>query len=87
METKKKKGLSGFKMPHTYVILVTIMVVMLLLTHIIPAGEYDRVQDPVSGKMVVVPGSSTPSTWTPPASLICSWRCRPAMWMRPTSCS
>ncbi len=57
METKKKKGLSGFKMPHTYVILVTIMVVMLLLTHIIPAGEYDRVQDPVSGKMVVVPGS------------------------------
>lgn len=57
METKKKKGLSGFKMPHTYVILVTIMVVMLLLTHIIPAGEYDRVQDPVSGKMVVVPCS------------------------------
>lgn len=58
METKeKKKELRGFKMPHTYVILISIMVLMLVLTHIIPAGEYQRVEDPVSGKMVVVPGS------------------------------
>lgn len=46
-----------FKMPHNYVILVSIMVLMLILTHIIPAGQYERVEDPVSGKMVVVPGS------------------------------
>lgn len=58
METKeKKKGLRGFKMPHTYVILISIMALMLVLTHIIPAGQYQRVEDPVSGKMVVVPGS------------------------------
>ena len=44
-------------MPHTYVILISIMVLMLVLTHIIPAGEYDRVEDPVSGKMVVVADS------------------------------
>lgn len=56
METTEKKKFH-FKMPHTYVILISIMVLMLLLTHIIPAGEYNRVEDPVSGKMVVVPGS------------------------------
>ena len=33
METKKFK----FKMPHNYVILISIMVLMLILTHIIPA--------------------------------------------------
>ena len=53
--TEKKKF--QFKMPHTYVILVAIMVLMLVLTHIIPAGQYDRVEDPVSGKMVVVDGT------------------------------
>ena len=53
--TEKKKF--QFKMPHTYVILVSIMVLMLVLTHIIPAGQYDRVEDPVSGKMVVVDGT------------------------------
>ncbi len=54
METKKK---FQFKMPHNYVILISIMALMLVLTHIIPAGEYQRVEDPVSGRMVVVPGS------------------------------
>ena len=53
--TEKKKF--QFKMPHTYVILVAIMVLMLVLTHIIPAGQYDRVEDPVSGMMVVVDGT------------------------------
>ena len=53
-ETKKR---FKFKMPHNYVILVSIMVLMLVLTHLIPAGQYQRVEDPVSGKMVVVPGS------------------------------
>ena len=35
------------------------MFLMLILTHLIPAGEYQRVEDPVSGKMIVVPGSDT----------------------------
>lgn len=56
---KEKKGSKkfNFKMPHTYVILITIMVIVLILTHVIPSGEYDRIEDSVSGKMVVVPGS------------------------------
>lgn len=59
MENTEKKGKKKFqfKMPHTYVILISIMVLMLVLTHIVPAGEYDRVEDPVSGKMVVVADS------------------------------
>lgn len=55
METTKKKKFH-FKMPHTYVILVSIMVLMLVLTHIIPAGEYDRTED-AFGNTVVVEGS------------------------------
>lgn len=54
---KKKNWLENIKMPHTYVILIGIMVAMTLLTHIIPAGQYERVKDVVSGKMIVVPGS------------------------------
>ena len=57
MEMAETKKSFKFKMPHNYVILVSIMVLMLILTHIIPAGEYERVEDPASGKMVVVPGS------------------------------
>ncbi len=55
METTEKKKFH-FKMPHTYVILVSIMVLMLILTHIIPAGEYDRTED-AFGNTVVVEGS------------------------------
>lgn len=54
---EKKKWFERVKMPHTYVILITILVAMTILTHIIPAGQYQRIEDPVSGKMVVVPGS------------------------------
>lgn len=44
-------------MPHTYVILTIILLTVVALTYLIPAGEYDRVLDPVSGKMVVLPES------------------------------
>lgn len=56
-KVEKKKWFERVKMPHTYVILITILVAMTILTHIIPAGQYQRVEDPVSGKMIVVPGS------------------------------
>lgn len=52
-----KRWYERIKMPHTYVILITILVVMAILTHVIPAGQYERVKDVVSGKMVVVPDS------------------------------
>lgn len=48
-----KKKLTGFRLPHTYVLLSIILLVMVALTYLIPAGEYDRVLDPASGNLVV----------------------------------
>jgi len=53
----KVSGKKKIKVPHTYVILFSVILIMAILTYIIPAGEYDRVKDDVSGKTVVVPTS------------------------------
>ena len=52
-----KEKLSNIKMPHTYVILTIILLAVVALCYLIPAGEYDRVLDPVSGRTVVLPDS------------------------------
>lgn len=49
LQAKKK----GFTIPHTFVILLVIILFAVALTWIIPSGEYARVEDPVSGKKVV----------------------------------
>jgi uncharacterized ion transporter superfamily protein YfcC len=49
--TKRK-----FKVPHTLVILFSMVVLAQLLTYVIPAGSFDRVEAE-SGRMQVVPGS------------------------------
>lgn len=48
--TEKKKFL---KVPHTYVIIFTITLIAFVGTYIIPAGEYQRMEDPATGRMVV----------------------------------
>jgi len=48
-----------FKLPHTYVLIFCIILVAALLTYIIPAGEYARVEDPNTGRTVVDPNSFT----------------------------
>ena len=53
-ELEKKKKLS---MPSTPVLLFCIIVVIMILTYIVPAGTYDRVLDEVSGNTVVDPNS------------------------------
>ena len=50
--TKKK-----FKVPHIFVILFCLMLLITLLTWIIPAGQYNMVLDEVSGRQVVDPES------------------------------
>lgn len=52
-----KEKLSSFKMPHTYVILTMILLAVVVLCYLIPAGEYTRVVDPNSGNTVVLPDS------------------------------
>lgn len=53
METKKKK----LKMPHTYVILVIMLLLVTALSWFIPSGEYDRIEDPETERIIVVDGS------------------------------
>lgn len=45
------------KVPHTYVILVAIILFAALLTYILPSGKYERVEDSSTGQTVVVPNS------------------------------
>lgn len=50
------------------------MVIAMILTYILPAGEYERREDPVTGRNVVVPGTfhSVPSApVTPFQALVC----------------
>ncbi len=53
----KEVSKSKFKIPHTYVILFSVILIMALLTYIIPAGVFERVEDPNTGRMVVDPAS------------------------------
>lgn len=52
MEKKKRK----FKMPHTYVIIFSIVVLSAILANVVPAGEFDRVVNDL-GQTVVVADS------------------------------
>ena len=53
----RRKTAKSFKMPHTYVIIFGMVLLTALLANIVPAGEFTRVLDEASGKMVVVADS------------------------------
>lgn len=50
-----KKGVKErkFKVPHTYVIIFFVIALVTVATYILPAGVYDRVQDPNTGRTIV----------------------------------
>ncbi|MCP1146434.1 AbgT family transporter [Lysinibacillus endophyticus] len=52
-----KKKSAWLKIPHTYTLIFIIIIFAGLLSYILPAGEFDRVEDPETGKMLVVEGS------------------------------
>lgn len=54
IEQEKKKT---FKMPHVFVILLIMMLLVTVLTYIIPSGQFVRQPDPTTGRPVIVPGS------------------------------
>ncbi|WP_205666416.1 YfcC family protein [Anaerosphaera multitolerans] len=56
MNRKKK----GFAMPHTYVILVIMLIISMVLSWFIPSGEYERIEDVETGRIIVVEGSYKP---------------------------
>lgn len=47
----------GFKIPHTYVILFSVIIIMSMLTYVLPAGEYNRINDEAVDRIVVDPES------------------------------
>lgn len=53
-EEKQKKK---WKTPHTFVILVAIIIIAAIATYIIPAGEFTRFKDAATGKTLVEAGS------------------------------
>ncbi len=52
----EKEGTSGrvFKVPHVYIILLTVVAICTILTYFVPAGLYERVAGP-GGRMIVDP--------------------------------
>ncbi len=46
-----------FRFPHPLVLLTAFILVAAGLSYVVPAGEYDRRDDPVVGRSVVVPGT------------------------------
>jgi len=57
VNTKKKSLKSYFKVPHVFALIFYIVLISAALTYVIPAGEFDRVEDPVSERMIVKDGS------------------------------
>ncbi len=46
-----------FEMPHVFVIVITMVIIAGALTWIIPAGEFDRKVNEVTGQLAVIPGT------------------------------
>lgn len=51
MQPKKK----GFEMPHIFVILTIIMLIVWVISFIVPSGNFEMVTDPNSGRQIVNP--------------------------------
>ena len=46
-----------FRFPHTLTLLTAFILLAAALSYIIPSGQYDRRDDPVTGRSVVIPGT------------------------------
>ncbi|MFA6878113.1 MAG: YfcC family protein [Fusobacterium sp.] len=57
MKKRKNFNFKELKFPHTYVIIFSLVCIATLLTWIIPAGEFDRVKDQITGKQLIVNGT------------------------------
>lgn len=55
----ERKGLFGFlsmEMPHTYLLIFTILIICALLTYVVPAGQFETAANE-TGRQVLVPGT------------------------------
>jgi uncharacterized ion transporter superfamily protein YfcC len=51
---------SRFRLPHPIILLLGCLLLAAALSHILPAGRYQRRDDPATGRSVVVPGTYRP---------------------------
>jgi uncharacterized ion transporter superfamily protein YfcC len=51
------KGKWKISVPHTFILIGIIVVIATVMTYIVPAGEFDRIEDPNTGRTIVVPDS------------------------------
>ena len=54
MNEKNKKK---FQMPHIFIILYAIILVVAIASYFIPAGQYARVADEATGRQIIDPNS------------------------------
>ncbi|HNT53215.1 MAG TPA: AbgT family transporter [Anaerolineaceae bacterium] len=59
-ETQVTKKKFKLEMPSSFVIMFMIILLIAVLTYVIPAGQFDRVEDPTTGVIRVDPGSYHP---------------------------
>lgn len=55
--SEEKQSKRKFKVPHTYVILFAIVLLVFVASYLVPAGTYERVKDENTGRTVVDPTS------------------------------
>lgn len=58
----------GSRFPHPLALLVGCLLLAALLTHLLPAGRFDRREDPATGRSVVVAGTYAPTEPAPVAA-------------------
>ena len=54
-EAVLQKKRRGFQMPHVFIILTIVMVIVWMVSFIVPSGNFARVTDPTSGREIVDP--------------------------------
>lgn len=54
-ESPKRRLRDRLSIPHTYAIILSIVILVGILSYVIPSGEFERID--VDGRMMVVPGT------------------------------
>src|SRR6266550_9084940 len=54
---RKKRSLLKLRFPHPLTLLVGFIVLAAVMTYVLPAGQFDRRDDPATGRNVVVAGT------------------------------
>ena len=60
---RKKRGLLKLRFPHPLTLLVGFIVLAAVMSYVLPAGQFDRRDDPATGRRVVVAGTYENPLW------------------------